>query len=439
MTEEKKLIDFIKKSPSCFHVVKNFENELSDKGFEKLEEGKKWNIRRGGKYFVTRNSSSILAFAIPETGIDSGFMITASHSDSPSFKIKANPEMKSAGCVKLNVEKYGGMLINPWFDRPLSLAGRVIYKKADSKGQTVLAQKLVNVDRDLLMIPNLAIHMNRDANDGHKIDVQGEVCPVLSLNEDTKLMPIVAKAADVKEKDIADADLFLVCRSEGCIWGAENEFISSPKLDDIECAFTTMNAFEAACENLSSLSKVPVCCVFDNEEVGSGTRQGADSTLLGDTLMRIFAALNKGNVDFESYNIALAKSFMVSADNAHAVHPNYVNSADPVNRPVINGGIVIKFNATQKYTTDALSSAFFKNVCEKAGVPVQVFTNNSNVAGGSTLGNISQAHVSIPCVDIGLAQWAMHSPYETAGKKDVSYMIKAITEFYKSPFEIIIE
>ena len=258
MTEEKKLIDFIKKSPSCFHVVKNFENELSDKGFEKLEEGKKWNIRRGGKYFVTRNSSSILAFAIPETGIDSGFMITASHSDSPSFKIKANPEMKSAGCVKLNVEKYGGMLINPWFDRPLSLAGRVIYKKADSKGQTVLAQKLVNVDRDLLMIPNLAIHMNRDANDGHKIDVQGEVCPVLSLNEDTKLMPIVAKAADVKEKDIADADLFLVCRSEGCIWGAENEFISSPKLDDIECAFTTMNAFEAACENLSSLSKVPV-------------------------------------------------------------------------------------------------------------------------------------------------------------------------------------
>ena len=289
------------------------------------------------------------------------------------------------------------------------------------------------------MIPNLATHMNRDANDGHKIDVQGEVCPVLSLNEDTKLMPIVAKAADVKEKDIADADLFLVCRSEGCIWGAENEFISSPKLDDIECAFTTMNAFEAACENLSSLSKVPVCCVFDNEEVGSGTRQGADSTLLGDTLMRIFAALNKGNVDFESYNIALAKSFMVSADNAHAVHPNYVNSADPVNRPVINGGIVIKFNAAQKYTTDALSSAFFKNVCEKAGVPVQVFTNNSNVAGGSTLGNISQAHVSIPCVDIGLAQWAMHSPYETAGKKDVSYMIKAITEFYKSPFEIIIE
>lgn len=351
-------------------------------------------------------------------------MICASHSDSPSFKIKENPEIESAGCVVLNVEKYGGMLINPWFDRPLSVAGRIIAK---SEKSNQLEQILVDIDKDLLMIPNLAIHMDRDANNGHKIDVQSEIRPVLSLDKDKKLMEIVAQNAKVDEKNILCADLFLYNRSEPCIWGAEDEFISSPKLDDLECAFSTLEGFVESEKNDS----VKVYCVFDNEEVGSESRQGAASTFLNDTLSRINFALGG---DFEDYKISLSKSFMVSADNAHAVHPNFVSVADPINRPKLNGGVVIKFNAAQKYTSDALSAGFFKQVCRNADVPFQIFTNNSNVAGGSTLGNISQTQVSVPCVDIGLAQWAMHSPYETVGKLDVDFMAKAVKEFFSSVF-----
>lgn len=355
-------------------------------------------------------------------------MICSSHSDSPSFKVKENPEIESAGCVVLNVEKYGGMLINPWFDRPLSVAGRVVVK---SEKSNKLEQILVDVDKNLLVIPNLAIHMNRDANNGHKIDVQSEIRPVLSLNEDTKLMKIVAENAKVDEKNILSADLFLYNRSEPCIWGAEDEFISSPKLDDLECAFSTLQGFLRS-DGLGKIRRhVNVYCVFDNEEVGSQTRQGAASTFLNDTLSRINFSLGG---DFEDYKISLSKSFMLSADNAHAVHPNFASVADPVNRPKINGGVVIKFNAAQKYTSDALSAGFFKQVCKNAGVPFQIFTNNSNVAGGSTLGNISQTQVSVPCVDIGLAQWAMHSPYESAGALDVDFMAMATREFYNEEF-----
>lgn len=425
-----KLLEFIKKSPSCFHAVKNISEILLQNGFREIKESEKWNLVSGGKYFVSRNASSLIAFSVPEN-LDSktsenkknlGFMICASHSDSPSFKIKENPEIESAGCVVLNVEKYGGMLINPWFDRPLSVAGRIIAKSEKSNH---LEQILVDIDKDLLMIPNLAIHMDRDANNGHKIDVQSEIRPVLSLNKDKKLMEIVAENAGVDEKNILAADLFLYNRSEPCVWGAENEFISSAKLDDLECAFSTLEGFLESGKSDS----VKVYCVFDNEEVGSQTRQGAASTFLNDTLSRISFSLG-GN--FEDYRISLSKSFMVSADNAHAVHPNFVSAADPVNRPKINGGVVIKFNAAQKYTSDALSAGFFKQVCKNAEVPFQVFTNNSNVAGGSTLGNISQTQVSVPCVDIGLAQWAMHSPYETAGAYDAGFMARAIKEFYGS-------
>ncbi len=429
------MLDFIKKSPSCFHAVKNICDKLTENGFLQLSESQKWKLKKGNRYFVTRNSSSVIAFTIPETEEkNSPFMICASHSDSPSFKIKENPELSSAGCVVLNVEKYGGMLIAPWFDRPLSVAGRVI-----TKTDRGLKQILVDVDRDLVMIPNLAIHMNREANDGHKIDVQGEVRPVLSLNENTKLAQIIAEKANVDKKDILTSDLFLYNRSEPSIWGAENEFISSAKLDDLECAYSTLEGFLDSCKQddcdyydaRCNDSSIKVYCVFDNEEVGSQSRQGADSTFLGDTLSRINFALDS---DQEDYKIRLAKSFMVSADNAHAIHPNYANLADPVNRPKINGGIVIKFNAAQKYTSDSISAGFFKDICARAGVPFQIFTNNSNIAGGSTLGNISQTQVSVPCVDIGLAQWAMHSPYETAGTDDVEFMAKAIKEFYNSSF-----
>ena len=431
------LFDFIKKSPSQFHAVQNIAEILLKNGFEELSESEKWNLTAGKKYFVRRNSSSIIAFSLPVSKLaePKRFLLCASHSDSPSFKIKENPEIKSAGAVVLNVEKYGGMLLAPWFDRPLSVAGRIVVR-TDEDEKPNLKEILVNLDRDLLMIPNLAIHFDREANDGRKIDVQAEIRPVLSMNEKQNLLSLVAKSADVGENQILSHDLFLYNRSEPKIWGAEDEFISAPKLDDLECAFSTLQGFiksmKKRSESESSSNSIPVYCVFDNEEVGSSSRQGADSTFLSDTLSRI---AEKSGWSGEDLKIALSKSLMLSADNAHAVHPNYVSKSDPVNQPKINGGIVIKFNAAQKYTSDALSSAAFKEVCNKANLPFQIFTNNSNVAGGSTLGNISQNHVSVQCVDIGLPQWAMHSPYESAGVKDFDYMIRAIEEFYSGEQE----
>ncbi len=415
------LFDFIKRSPTSFHAVENACGILKENGFTELSESEVWNLSSGGKYFVTRNSSSLISFVLPSSTVgEKSFMICASHSDSPSFKVKENPERKEAGCVKLNVEKYGGMLIAPWFDRPLSVAGRIAYSDGGK-----IKEKLVCIDRDLLMIPNLAIHMNREANDGHKVDVQKEIEPVLSLSENASLLSIVSQETGVQKEDILSHDLFLYDRSQPCSWGAEEEFISAPRLDDLECAWTNLKAFLEA-ENPTA---IPVYCLFDNEEVGSSTRQGADSTFLSDTLERLSEKLGWSG---EDYKIALSKSFMLSADNAHALHPNYAEKADPVNRPLLNGGIVIKYNAAQKYTSDAVTSAFFKMICKKAGVKYQIFTNNSNIPGGSTLGNISQNHVSIPCVDIGLAQWAMHSPYESAGAKDVGFMIKAVKCFFES-------
>lgn len=413
------LFNFIKNSPTSFHAVANIRDILAKNGFIKLSESEPWQIAPGGKYFVTRNGSALISFCVPES-YEKAFMLCASHSDSPSFKIKENPERKEAGCVKLNVEKYGGMLIQPWFDRPLSVAGRIVFNDGGK-----IKEKLVCIDRDLLVIPNLAIHMNRDANEGHKVDVQKEIQPVFSLSEKASLLSIISEQAEVPKEDILSSDLFLYARTEPTRWGAEKEFISAPRLDDLECAWTCLQGFVSA-ENPSA---IPVYCLFDNEEVGSSTRQGADSTFLSDTLERISEKLGWSG---EEYKIALSKSFMLSADNAHAVHPNYAEKADPINRPVLNGGIVIKYNAAQKYTSDAVTSAFFKMICKKAGIKYQVFTNNSNIAGGSTLGNISQNHVSVPCVDIGLAQWAMHSPYESAGAEDVGSMIKAVKCFYST-------
>lgn len=421
------LLEFIKNSPSPFHAVSNIEKILCEKGFQKLYEDEKWKLENGKSYFVTRNSSSIISFMLPKENIPSetSFRITASHSDSPVFKIKENPEIKSGGSVVLNVEKYGGMLLAPWFDRPLSVAGRVIVHE-EKDGKTSLKEILVNVDRDLLLIPNLAIHMNREANEGRKIDVQNEIRPVLSMDENQTILGEICKSHGLKAEDVVSHDLFIYNRSPSSVWGAKKEFISSPKLDDLECAYTSLKGFlDSGC---AESKNIRVHAVFDNEEVGSLTRQGADSTFLSDTLSRIAEKLLWESEDFK---ISLAKSMMLSCDNAHALHPNYLSSADPVNRPKINGGIVIKYNATQKYTTDAFSSAFFKEICKKAGVSFQIFTNNSNIAGGSTLGNISQSHLSLPCADIGLAQWAMHSPYETAGTRDADFMIKAVADFYQ--------
>lgn len=429
------LLDFIQQSPSCFHVIRNLSDALKAEGFIELKECEKWTLTPGGKYFTTRNSSSIISWTVPSFDF-SGFMLTASHSDSPSFKIKENESIISEKrYIKLNVEKYGGMLCAPWFDRPLSVAGRIIIKnQSDSK--TSFEQKLVNIDKDLLMIPNLAIHMCREANDGQKYNVQNDLLPIFSIVEDTQpndrsFINTVAKSAGVNPESIISTDLFLYNRDTGKYWGNNNEFISSPKLDDLECAYTTFLGFLNSTK--SDTNNVSVHCVFDNEEVGSQTKQGADSTFLYDVLKRINLCCKRSEEDFFT---AIAKSFMVSADNAHAVHPNYTDKSDPTNRPFINGGPVIKFNAAQKYTTDGISATIFKAACENANVPYQTFVNRSDMAGGSTLGNISSSHVSIPTVDIGLAQWAMHSPYESAGAKDPEYMVKAIEEFYKSDWEI---
>lgn len=422
-----KMLEFIKKSPSCFHAVENIKEILLASGFTEINEGDRWELKPQGKYFVSRNGSALIAFIMPATAIPAAFYITAAHSDSPCFKVKENPEMKSAGLVRLNVEKYGGMLIRPWFDRPLSIAGRVVYRES-STDAIKIGQKLVSIDRNLLMIPNLAIHMNRDANDGGKINVQNEVLPLVSACADFCLTDLLASQAEIPAESIIGHDIFLYNRDEPSFWGFQNEFICSPRLDDLECVFTCCTGFvNAACTDSDG---VRAFCMFDNEEVGSQSRQGAASTFLKDILHRI--CLCSGCSE-EDYQRAVAKGFLISADNAHAVHPNYVQSADPVNQPAVNGGPVLKFNASQKYTTDGLSAAVFREICRKAGVPCQVYTNNSNTPGGSTLGNISTKQVSICSVDIGLAQWAMHSPMESAGAKDVDYMVEVVKSFYSNP------
>ena len=419
----KELMDFIKESPTAFHVVKNFSTMLEKAGFIKLNERNKWKIEQGGKYYVIRNDSSIIAFQVPDNMDFYNFQIAAAHSDSPAFKIKENPEMVEDNYyVTLNVEKYGGMLMAPWFDRPLSVAGRVIVREDSG-----LKPVLVNVDRDLCVIPNLAIHMNRDVNNGIKYNPQKDMIPLFGeIASKDKFDQIIANEAGVAIEDIISTDLFLYNRECGTIWGADNEFMSAPRLDDVMCAFSCIKALTDNKENNKSVN---VCVIFDNEEVGSTTKQGADSSFLYDVLSRISMCMGKDSEDFIR---ACASSFMLSADNAHAVHPNYKEKADPTNRPYINKGIVIKYNANQKYTTDAISASIFKEICKKVGVEVQSYVNRSDIPGGSTLGNISNSHVSLNTVDIGLAQLAMHSPYETAGVKDTESMIKAVKTFYET-------
>ncbi len=408
------LLAFIQKSPTCFHAVAAMKEMLEAEGYGELREEDRWNLEKGGKYYVTRNDSALIAFALPKEEAK-GYRIMASHSDSPTFKIKENPEMEAEGrYVKLNVERYGGMICAPWFDRPLSVAGRVVVKEGEE-----IVSKLVDVDRDLLMIPNLAIHMNREVNDGYKFNAQKDMLPLYGMSSAKgTFLKTVAESAGVKEEEILGHDLFLYNRQEGTVWGAEEAFVSSARLDDLQCAFSSLKGFLAGKKE----KYIAVHCVLDNEEVGSGTKQGAASTFLRDVLVRINSGLGQ---DQEDYLRRLAGSFMVSADNAHAVHPNYGEKADPVNRPCMNEGIVIKHSANQKYCTDGVSAAVFKDLCKRAGVPFQTFTNRSDILGGSTLGNISTTQVAVNAVDIGLAQLAMHSPYETAGVKDTVYLIKA--------------
>ena len=415
------LFDFIQQSPSCFHVIENVKKQLTEQGFEELCENKNWQIKEGGKYFVTRNLSSVIAFKVPTKDFKS-FHIVASHSDSPTFKIKDHPEQMVKGkYVQLNTERYGGMIYSTWFDRPLSIAGRALVKT-----ETGVATKLLNIDRDLLVIPNLAVHMDRTVNDGMKYNPQVNLLPLYgdAASKDT-FNKLVAEACGTAEENIISTDLFLYNRTAPTVWGAHNEYMSCAKLDDLECAFSSLKAFLKG-ENSQSIS---VCAIFDNEEVGSSTKQGANSTFMYDILHRINENLGRTE---EQYHTSVASSFMLSADNAHALHPNHPAISDPTNPVYLNEGIVIKHNANQKYTTDAVSSAIFQKMCEEKNVPYQHFVNRSDVAGGSTLGNIANTHVSLNTVDIGMAQLAMHSSYETAGVLDLDYMIAGMEAFYNS-------
>lgn len=413
------LLDFIRRSPSCFHVIENLREELLADGYTELHESERWTVRRGGRYFVTRSGSSIVAFRVPAE-LRGGFVMSASHSDSPSFKLKENAERRSAGCTQLSTEGYGGMLMSTWFDRPLSVAGRVFVREGN---RTV--QRLVDIDRDLLIIPSVAIHMNRGANDGTKLLANVDTLPLYGGAEAGGILPLVAESAGVAESDILGRDLFLYCRTPGAVLGPEGEFIAAPKLDDLECAFGCFRAFLAAEER----GTIPVCCVFDNEEVGSATRQGAGSALLRDTLRRIVRALG---LDEEDYQTMLARSFLVSADNAHAQHPNHPEYSDRDNSPVLGGGVVVKFNANQRYATDGRSAAVFRALCAAADVPLQTMSNRSDLPGGSTLGSISNTLVPVSTVDIGLPQLAMHSAYETAATADVGYLVRAVRSVYEA-------
>lgn len=419
------LFTFITKSPTAFHAVDTMRKMLLEDGFEELMEGHRWKIVPGGKYYVTRNDSSIIAFKVGNNLDHYCFQIASSHSDSPTFKIKDNAEITvNKKYTKLNTEGYGGMICSSWFDRPLSLAGRVVLKEDHS-----YVTKLVKIDRDLLMIPNVAIHMNRSVNDGFAYNKQVDLLPLISGNacEKGMLRKLIAEELSVSSESIYGMDLFLYNRTAPCVWGAEKEFISCPQLDDLECVYTSLRGFLQGGNDKS----VQVFACFDNEEVGSSTKQGAGSTFLRDVLSRINGALGK---DEEDYLCALASSFMLSCDNAHAVHPNHPEKTDADNCVYMNEGIVIKSHAGQKYTTDGLSEAVFKGICEAIGVPVQYFANRSDMQSGSTLGNIAMSQVSVRCLDIGLSQLAMHSCYETAGARDVDYMIRAVAGFYNTEF-----
>ena len=416
----RELLTYIRHAPTSFHAVKAACALLSEAGFTELKENETWNLEMGRGYFITRNLSSLIAFRLPEEK-HTGFQIVASHTDSPCYKIKEKGITPCSGRYSmLDTEMYGGAIASTWLDRPLSVAGRVMIRT--EKG---ISPKLVMADEDMLVIPNLCIHQNRSVNDGKALMGQIDMLPLYCLGTGHTLKEKVAELAGVPQEDILADDLFVYNRMPGTIWGPEREFISSPRLDDLECAFSSIKALTAA----KKVRNIAVSSLFDNEEVGSCTRQGADSSFLQDTLSRIDSCLGLGE---EEHKRCIASSFMVSADNAHAAHPNHPETSDPVNRVWMNEGIVVKFSGNQKYTSDSVSAAIFRSVCDRAGVPTQSFYNHSDQRGGSTLGNLSGRHVSVTTVDVGLAQLAMHSSWETAGTKDLAWMVQGLTAFFET-------
>ena len=417
------LLQFIAGCVSPFHVAEMAIGLLSQHGFHSLSETESWNLEPGGSYYVTRNGTSVIAFRMP-AGPWRGFLMSAAHGDSPVFRLKENSEAEKGGAyICANVEKYGGMLLAPWFDRPLSVAGRVMIR-TKSGAETAL----VNVDQDLMVIPSLAIHVNRTANENASYNPQTDMQPLLgSEMAKGRLHSLIAESLKIRPEDILSCDLYLYLRQPGTVLGADREYVCGPRLDDLMCAYSTLRGLLAA----GNETMIPLYSIMDNEEVGSTTRQGAASTFLRDVLTRITAV---SRADAEALPRVLSASFMVSADNAHAIHPNHPEKYDPDNCCHMNKGIVIKYAANQKYATDAYSAAVFRTICEKAGVPFQSFANRADSPGGSTLGNISAGRVSVPTVDVGLPQLAMHSCWETAGAMDAEYMVKAMTAYFSADY-----
>ena len=413
------LFSYIAASPTAYNAAAHTASLLEAEGYLPLSESREWSLKAGQGYYVTRNGSSLIAFRVPETDF-SGFMMTAAHGDSPCFKIKENAELSDGRHLRLSVERYGGMLCATWLDRPLSVAGRVTVRT--EKG---IAVKTVNLPDTYAVIPTVAIHMNRSANEGATYNAAVDMIPLVGEASDAGLIRRrAAESAGVAEEDILTSDLFLYNPQEGMEWSG---FISAPRLDDLQCAFSSLTAFIQSGKTREKPATVPVYCLFDNEEVGSHTKQGAASTFLYDVLNRICAARG---LDASGMARRIAASFLVSCDNAHAVHPNHPEYQDKNHAVYMNSGVVIKYNANQKYTSDAVSAGIFGLICERAEVPVQRYANRADMAGGSTLGNIANTQVSLNTVDIGLPQLAMHSAYETAGAKDTAYMVRALTAFF---------
>jgi len=428
LTQAQNLIDFIYNSPSPYHVVNNLKKQLIENGFSELNLTEKWNLKKEGKYFVCQNNTSLFAFVVGKGEIEeNGFKIVAAHSDSPTFKIKPSPEITVENkYLKFNTETYGGPILNTWLDRPLSIAGRI-----STKGTDILNPNthFVNIKKPLLIIPNLPIHFNRAVNEGMALNKQTDMLPVVGivndeLNKDSLLANLISKEINVPVEDILDVDLNLYDFTKGSIIGLNNEFISSGKLDDLAMVHAGLSAFISApvCESTNVLA------IFDNEEVGSRSKQGAGSPILKDILNRITLVQDKNEEDAQR---AIYHSFMISADMAHALHPNHPEKHDPVLKPIINSGPVIKIEGNQKYTTDSNSSAVFEMICNEAKIPYQKFVNRSDMRGGGTLGNVSAGQLAIKSVDVGNPMWAMHSVRETSGVDDHTYMIQALSCFFK--------
>lgn len=421
------LIDFINKSKTAYQSAYEIKGILDAEGYIQIKEEDKWALKKGGKYYIIKNDSAVIAFEIGSGDIEKdGFRLIGAHTDSPGFRIKPNPEMLAEDrYLKLNTEVYGGPILSTWFDRPLSIAGRVTLKGENSFKPVV---KLLDLNKPILIIPNLAIHMNRDINDGYSFNKQKDTLPLVTIIEDKLekdgyLVNIISENLKVNPSDILDFDLFLYEYAEGMVIGPKDEFISSGRLDDLWMVFAGLKALI----NSNEITATKVLVALDNEEIGSLTSQGANSSILENILERITIGLKKQREDFKR---ALSNSIMISADLAHAVHPNYPEKCDPTNKPILGGGPVLKIAAGGSYSTDSYASAVFKSICERAQVPYQVFVNRSDLRGGTTIGPITASKLNIPVIDMGAPLLSMHSIRELATVKDNEYTIKVFTEFF---------